>query len=115
MNLIKEDVQKAIDFLKTLAPNQFIANQQTLDFEPENIGKFHCVFGHLVLNPASPFHREGNAYNKSGFRFNSNVDMDYFPVVLCDKTHIHLINNLASDHERKNLVIIELEKFVKTL
>lgn len=118
MGINKENVQKAIDFLKTLAPESFIANQQTKDFSPENVGKSHCVYGHLVVNPSSPFFDEEKLNeDKTSVWYHSGKD---FAGDLCYATGkigrvLHDVNNEASDETRKQEVIEHLEKFYDTL
>lgn len=53
----KSQLEKAIRFLKTIKEKNFIQFQQTLKFKRENVGKFHCVLGHLYVNPTSPFYK----------------------------------------------------------
>lgn len=55
-NITKAQVLKAINFLKTIPAKKWVKFEQTLRFDPKNIGKFHCAVGHLNVNPASPFY-----------------------------------------------------------
>lgn len=51
----KELILTAIEFLGGIPEDHWCTEQQTKDWSVENIGRCHCAFGHLAVNPASPF------------------------------------------------------------
>jgi len=59
-DITKAQVLKALNFLKTIPARKWIKREQTLNFDPKNIGKFHCAIGHLVVNPTSPFYKKNH-------------------------------------------------------
>lgn len=105
--LTKEDYEKAISFLSTLPEESFIKHEQTLGFAQENIGKFHCVLGHLYLNPASPFYDPNNSDN-NGTHYHGECDFNG----LNSEQFFYLaaINNDAPSGQIKVTVIQALEK-----
>lgn len=105
--LTKEDYEKAISFLSTLPEESFIKHQQILNFRKENIGKFHCVLGHLYLNPASPFYDPSNT-DPDGIRYYGMYDFD--DLNSKKTSSLAAINNNAPNGKIKVTVIQALKE-----
>jgi hypothetical protein len=66
LNITEADVQKAIDFLESISYREYCVQEQTENWNKENIGKSHCALGHLGVNPASPFYDPAMIVNDTG-------------------------------------------------
>lgn len=60
MKITKAQITKAIAFLETIPEKGWCVMAQTKDFDPKNVGKCHCVIGHLSVNPNSPFYKKSH-------------------------------------------------------
>lgn len=108
-------LKKAKAFLETIPAEDFIANEQTLHFDPKYVGKKHCVYGHLFVNPNSPFYNTANgavvATNLSMLNDSAKQLHDilqgiayFYPIVE--------VNNKASDANRKAAVLQEIDNMI---
>ena len=62
-------LDQGIKFFKSLKESNFCRKNQTKGSSKSQIGKTHCAYGHLFLNPSSPFYVKSFAGRVGTTRF----------------------------------------------
>lgn len=114
---VRKQLKQARKFLATIPAEDFIANRQTENFNKEFIGKKHCVYGHLFVNPASPFYSAEKAavqirrVNKLEFiGLETAVTEGYY-----NRDSLVRLNNISSDKDRKSNILKRIDEMLETV
>lgn len=102
-------INEACDFLNTIDEKNFNKAEQTLE-----LGVKHCVYGHLFVNPNSPFYKVGVTVHRKGdtnTSFNKLAKHSKYTILgeIVDETLAN-INNMAKEGSIKIDCISWLKK-----
>lgn len=114
--ITKEMVSDVIKYIKTIPQKGFNQGQQTLEFNPKNIGKNHCFIGWIGVNPASPLYEEDKVcYERTTARSNSlAIRFNALSREVLGKK-LHMINNNAPKGEVKTTLLEALKEMEEKL